>query len=370
MSFTSLTESQIVANLIDTYTSLTTSVDDMNVGSNIRSLFEAFAQELRRLYQNTQENAAETQRTAAYAMFNFPLLLAQAAYTMETFTVTLAPSVDVTVPTGTTVGVSGTSIQYKTVTASTWSAGSTSMQIRVVCTQTGSIGNRRSGEINQLITPISGLAGVVVTNSLDVRTGSDLETDDQRANRFSQWINSLHSGDLRALAYGAKTAQLLDQYGYISEQVVKSQVVEGTGSNTLYIDNGYYSTSSNLVSQCQTIINGYKDANGNLVRGYKAAGIPTTVQTATYSLVTLAAKISPQTGYTFPMIQQSVISSISDLVQSLDIGDSLTINAINLAIGNTPGVLNFQVTAPTADIVPAAGSLLQLGAGQPYITSM
>lgn len=369
MSFKALTESQIVANLINTYTSLVTTSDDMNSGSVLRSTFEAFAQELKRLYQNMQESAAEVQKTAAYTMFGFPLNPATAAYTMQTITVTQAPITDTVIPAGTTVAVPNTNIQYKTPASATFPAGQTSTTVRVVCTQLGSIGNKLANTITQLVTPITGLTGVTVTNAQDIRNGSDLETNDQRTNRFQQWVNSLHRGDLRALLYGSKTAQLVDNYGYINEQVTKSQVVEGSGLNTIYVDNGYYTTSTALVTQCQQVINGYTDSAGNIVIGYKGAGIPSTVVKATIQSVTLSVKVAPQAGYTFAMIQASVANSLTALVQSLDVGQVLTLAAINVAIGTTPGVSNFSIVGPVADTTPANGTLLKLSA-PPTVTTL
>lgn len=369
MGYTMLTESQIVSNLIDTYTSLTTTADDVNNGSALRSTFEAFAQELKRLYQNMSESAAETQKMAAYTMFKFNLLPAQAAYTMENFNVSTAPTTDVTVPTGTIVGVKGTNIQYTTPADMVWTAGNPSISLRVVCTQTGTIGNQRANTITELVTPIAGLSNVTVTNPKSVVTGSDLETEDARANRFQQWINSLHRGDKQSIPYGAKTAKLIDEYGYVSEQVMKSQLVEGSGSNTLYIDNGTFDTSSALLSQCQQVIDGYIDSNGVIQIGYKAAGIPTTVQIASLQTVTNSVSVTPENGYTFAMIQQSVRDAITNLIQSLDIGDALKLSDLQTVIGNTPGVLTFNILSPTADIVPADGTLLELGVNQPTITA-
>lgn len=369
MSFKALTESQILANMIDTYSSLIPTVDDMTPGSNIRSIFEAFAMELRRLYQNAQESAADVQKTAAYSMFNFPLNPAQAAYTVVNLTVPSAPITDIPIPAGTTVGVTGTNIQYKTPASMTWLNGQISFQARVVCTQSGAIGNKRANEITQLITPITGLSAVSVTNPLDVRTGSDLETDDQRSNRFQEWINSLHRGDTRSIPYGAKTTKIIDPYGYVAENVAKSQLVEGSGSNLVYVDNGYYTTSTQLVAQCQKIIDGYVDTTGALVVGYKAAGIPTTAIKCNLQNLSFTANVAPKTGYTFAMIQQSVISALTTLVQSLDIGQSLLVKDINLAIGTTPGVLNFTHNI-SADISPAAGTLIKFGIGQPIVSPL
>ncbi|KIL42088.1 hypothetical protein SD70_02575 [Gordoniibacillus kamchatkensis] len=370
MPYSPLDEAQIVANMINTYVSLVQTTDDINPGSVLRSCFEAFAQELKKLYSNITDEAAQTQNLAMYSVFkNFALLPAQAAYTMVTLTVTPAPTTDTPIPSGTTFSVPGTNIQFKTPAVINWPANSTSVSVRVVCTQTGTIGNVRAHTITNLVTPIPGLQNVTVTNPKAVITGTDLETEDQRANRFQQHINSLHRGDKNSIPYGAKTTRIIDAYGYVSEQVVKAQLVEGVGSNALYIDNGTYDTSDALVTQCQQVIDGYIDSSGNIVIGYKAAGIPTTVQKALLQQLTIAIKATPKPGYTFAMIQQSIVDSVTKLVQSLEIGSPLTLNALNLAIGNTPGVLNFQLLAPTADVVPSTGTLLQLGANQPNVTA-
>lgn len=368
MSFKALSESQIVANLINTYSSLITTADDVTTGSVIRSVFEAFAQELKRYYQNAQESASEVQKSAAYATFGFSLLPAQAAYTMETISAD-APASNVTIPSGTTFAKAGTNVQYKTVAVNTFASGTTTLDVRVVCTQVGTIGNAFADTITQLVSPISGLSNVSVTNAKDVRNGTELETDDQRANRFQEYIQSLHSGDLRALKYGAKLTKILDNYGYISEQVTKAQVIEGSGSNTIYIDNGTYDTSDNLVTECQKVINGYTDDDGKDVRGYKASGVPSTVTKATIQTITVSVNVAAKPGYTFATIQTSVSNSIKTLVQSLDVGQDLTMNALNLAIGQTPGVLNFQITSPVADTSPADGTLLKL-ASDPTIGTL
>jgi hypothetical protein len=219
------------------------------------------------------------------------------------------------------------------------------------------------------VTPISGVSNVTVTNARDIRTGTDLETDDQRANRFQQFINSLHRGDTRALVYGAKTATIIDAYGYVQEQVMKAQLVEGTGSNMIYIDNGYYTTSTDLVASCQEIIDGYIDSNGIEVTGYKAAGIPTSIVACSYLSQSITATVSPRPGYTFNMIQQSVVRAITDLVQSLDVGQTLTVQDLNNAIGSTPGVLNFTHSV-ASDVVPTNGTLIKLAIGQPFVQSM
>lgn len=368
MAYSPQTEQQALSDLIETYSSLVPIADDMNRGSAIRSLFSAFAIELKRINVGRLEQTLANQRQWGYTAFKFARLQPQAAYTLEQFTVTTAPTQDTLVPAGTTVAIPGTTIQYQTPNDFTWPAGSTTENITVVCTQTGSIGNARANTITQLVSSVSGLTGLTVTNPKALITGTDLETDSARAQRFTKFVGSIHRGDLVALQYGASTAQLVDDYGYITEQVRKVQVIEGSGSNTIYIDNGTYDTSSALVTQCQTVINGYKDSNGNYIDGYKAAGIPSTVVAASIQTVTVTASITLNPGYTLAMVQQTISDNITNLVESLNIGDTLYVSDIGRAIGNVPGVLNYTLSSPSGDTVPSNGTLLKL-ASTPSITA-
>jgi uncharacterized phage protein gp47/JayE len=116
------------------------------------------------------------------------------------------------------------------------------------------------------------------------------------------------------------------------------------------------------------VINGYKDSNGNYVDGYKAAGVPSTVQAATVQVVTVTASVVLEPGYTLAMVQQTIIDNITSLMESLNIGDTLYLADIGLAIGNVPGVLNYTISSPTSDAVPGDGVLLQLANGSPSIS--
>lgn len=370
MTYSPPSENETLANMINTYTALTPGANDLNKGSVIRSLFTAFAIELKRFYSNQVESAISSQREAGYAMFNFQLLQPKEAYTIATFSVPVAPTVPVTVPSGTLVSKRGTSIQYRTVGDYIWNAGVKSVNIGIVCTQQGKIGNTQSGTITQLGSQISGLSNVTVTNTKAVISGSDLETEQERAERFTDFLASIHRGDINSLQYGAKQAKLLDGYGYVVERVMKATVIEGDGFNTIYIDNGTYNTSSNLRSECQKVIDGYVDTDGSFIIGYKAAGVPSTVQIATIQNQPISVSVTPKPGYTLDMIRTAINFAITDLVSSLNIGDKLPVNSISLAVGNVQGVLNHKVTTPTQDVVPDTEVLIKLSAGNPIISLM
>lgn len=376
MGYTPPTLQQIIADMINTYSSLDPRATDMNVGSVVRSILTADAIGFKRNYTAQAENTLMQQRIGPYAAFNFQKLQPQVAYTMEQVTA-LAPSADVTVPQGTIFVIPGTNTQYQTPANFVWPAGQAQQSIRIVCMQAGSIGNTIAGTITQLVTPIAGLSGVTCTNIKNVINGTDLETEEEQGQRFTGYLASIHRGDVGALNYGVKQAILYDDYGYISEQVVKSQVVEGSGSNVIYIDNGTYDTSDALVARCQQVIYGYYDSSGNPVNGYKAAGIPCTVIKAGLQPVGIAAQVTPATGFTLAMVASTIINNLISLVQGFSIGGVLLgtaqgillLSAIGAAIGSVRGVQNYKVTVPTADTTPAAGTLLHLS-GTPAITQL
>jgi uncharacterized phage protein gp47/JayE len=68
------------------------------------------------------------------------------------------------------------------------------------------------------------------------------------------------------------------------------------------------------------------------------------------------------------MLDATINVGLAALVQGLNVGGTLygatqgqlLLSAIGLIVGNVAGVLNYVITSPTADITPAAGTLLQL----------
>jgi len=367
MTYSPPNENQTLANMINTYTALTPTADDLNRGSVIRGLFTAFAVELKRFYSSQAENVVTSQREAGYSMFDFQLLQPKSAYTLAQLSVPVAPTSNVAIPSGIIVSKKGTTIQYKTTGSYTWPSGATSANLGIVCTQPGKIGNTQLGTITQLNSSISGLTNVLVTNTKAVISGADLETESERAERFTDFLASVHRGDINSLQYGAKQAKLLDEYGYVIERVMKALVIEGSGFNTIYVDNGTYDTSSNLLTQCQKLINGYVDTDGSFVIGYKAAGIPSTAYIATNQTQVVALSVTPSPGYTLEMLSTAISTAIANLIQSLNIGDTLLVKSIGLVVGSITGVLNYVITTPASDVIPGTGILLKLS-GSPLIT--
>ncbi len=204
-----------------------TSITDYNIGSVIRLLGSGQANTLESFYEQNLLSVQEITPSIFYQMMQFPPLPAINSYVQETFTNTNATAIQFSA--GTLLTIPNSTTQYSVQTTFTVPAASGGTNgtatATIVCTTAGRIGNAPANSITQLVNPVS---GVTITNIQAVITGQDAETSDQRAARFQNHLAKIHRGDNLALEAGANSATLYDSSGYIVEQVVKSQAIDGT----------------------------------------------------------------------------------------------------------------------------------------------
>lgn len=232
MTFIPLTFSQILARMLAYLAGQTTVVTDQNQGSVLRTLLEASAIEEERLYVQMMEGTLAAIDQSAYNSFSFGLLSATAAYGEITLTRTGGYSPDITITTRNQFTVTGTSKVYAPVVDVTWTggAGSTTKTLTVQALTAGVVGNTPASTILTIFTPITGVASV--TNAKAFITGVDDETFDQRRARFAAYVASLPRGTKAALEYGAKTAQIADANGFVTERTAKASAIETNTTST------------------------------------------------------------------------------------------------------------------------------------------
>ncbi|MHB1420100.1 MAG: baseplate J/gp47 family protein [Bacillota bacterium] len=358
----------ITKSLIDYYVSQTTAITDFNVGSKIRTLFESFAQEMEKFYQQAMAGLFEAIGAAVYSAFDFARQPAAKAYTTVNFGATVAPSVNKTILASKQVKVPGSQKVYEVAADAVLLSGQMSVDVRVVCTQAGAIGNTPAATITEIVTPIDGID--TVTNAKAVITGRDQETDEERKKRFTTFVSSIHRGDEAGIEYGAKTTKLLDDYGYISEYVARAKVKQiGTANVVCYIYNGEGAATADLIAKAQNIIDGYVDETGKKIPGWKAAGIPCQIIDVTLQLQTVQVQVLPEAGYTLDMIDTNISNAIKAIFDSLEIEEVLRVNALREAVGQVRGVLDMSIIIPLDTITPGTGYILALN-GEPIITLM
>jgi uncharacterized phage protein gp47/JayE len=376
----------ITASLIQSIAHSTTALTDYNPGSKVRTILEAFAQELEGFYHQMFRGIMEAIDSAVFNSFDFPPLPAVAALGKVTFSLTvagsstpLAPTSNITIPHGFRVqipvqsavvlstGVAPSGTTYAVTEDSVWLAGQTTVLVNVACIKAGKLGNTTSGSITGLVDSLPVVQGgqYRVTNNLPYTNGQDEETQTARKARFAKFIQSLGRGTLAALESSALTAVVNDADGAIQEQVKKVVAVEPymqdgslpVGHVNIYIFNGVGGTSSSLVTNCQKIIDGYIDDNGNRIAGYKSAGIIVKVQAAIEQpqAFEISVKMVAKSVLTSDVVEQ-IKAGIVRYISNLNPGDVCVYNKIIELVMDVDGVYNCLVTSPVGDVAAESAS--------------
>lgn len=345
----------ITASMLNWMRASTNRVTDYNVGSVSRTMLEAPAAEIDELYQQFFIGVKEAIPVATYNTFDFNQLPELSA--SGPIRVQLTPGTAGLISAGTTFSAVGLATTYSALADVTFAGDDSFVDVTVAADTAGTVGNIAKDQAFSL-TP-SPTNFVSATNLSDFISGMDAETDDERKLRFAAYISSLARSNLAGIEYGLTTANLTNASGKIIERVASSAVVEPyLEDNTkpislveCYVHNGTGSTSPALVARAQQIIDGYYDADGNAVPGYKAAGNPTNVYAATEVVVGVAGVLTVLSGYDQPTLLADAISTANSYLIGLGVGaDVLTAEVIRL-IKSLDGVYDFDLTLPVENVI-------------------
>lgn len=379
MAFAIKNFNTITAQLILYVSGHTSALTDFNVGSVVRTMLEAFAEELEYLYLEMFRGILEGIDTGVYNSFDFAALGAVSASgsvifsLVQTGTTNLAsPTTSIVIPAGTIVQIPSTNTTTGTTVGNSysvnqdtiWPAGQTSVSTVVTCTQSGTVGNAAYNTITSIVSTLPTVAGATyaVTNPATISNGADQETAAEQKQRFAEYLQSLGRGTIDAIEYAALQTVIYDPNGNIIERVGSAVVVEPylidgslpSAYVIIYVYNGVGNTSAALVAQTQNIINGYYDANGNRIAGYKAAGVIALVLPVEESPITFNINVVMAPGYSLTSsLSGTIANSISTYIQGLSPGDSVLLNQIIEIVMNNTGVYNCYIVSPSADIIPA-----------------
>lgn len=368
----------IAASMLNRMKATQTKLTDFNVGSIVRTMLESVAAELDQLYQQMFNGLQQAIPVSVYNSFNFPALTAISASGLVQVNIT-PQQTPVLIPAGTQFTYPGSSNVYVSAQDTTIPAGNSQVNVQVACSVTGAAGNITQGKS---FTPSPSIQGFVsATNLAGFVNGLDTETPDQRLIRFNAYISTLQRGTVAAIEYGLSTAYLTDVAGNIIERValqlvVEPYLVDPTKPIALvnaYVHNGVGGTSSALVEQATKVISGYVDSSGKKVPGWKAAGIPVTIGAATEAPLNVTATVWIAAGYQWATVQAAVLSAISEYLIGLTIGNNgsnpagtdpvgtAQVASIVAAAMAVPGVTNFTMSAPAADVLSSTGTKIMPG---------
>lgn len=346
----------ICASMVNHMRGTQTEITDYNVGGVARTLIEAPAIEIDQLYQQMFIGLREAIPVSTYNSFGFARIPAQSASGIVRFAASPHPIVDLVISAGTVVRVPGASTGYITAADAIITAGSAYIDILVYAQTPGTAGNVAANTITQMDVPIP---NITVTNLAAFSNGVDVETDDNRKLRFQRYITTIARGTVAALAYGAKTTEIIASTGAVLEQVKSVNIIEPylvdpvTYPPALVwvaIHNGVGATSGALVTLCQQIIDGYVDATGTPIPGYKAAGVIAVVMAVGDIHVNVAATLTVATGYSAVSCRAAVADAVAAYLSALDVGQPALIAELVASAMAVPGVYNVVFSSPAGDV--------------------
>ncbi|EAW2493087.1 hypothetical protein AXL65_02350 [Salmonella enterica subsp. enterica] len=305
----------IAASMLNYVRSTTGKVTDLQPGSVTRTILEAPAAEIEELYVQVFNGIKEAIPVAVYQSINFPKLPAQYASGQVTVIANAIPTQDLTVFKGTEFLARDGRI-YKTVADQTWpmvdGAGKPNMSwtFPVISALPGVLQNASAGEINA--SPTFALGDYTFSNT-DIINGADIESDAARDTRFADYIASLSRGTETALIYGARSANIKDAAGNIIEAVSRVSLTISSGTVRVNVWGTNGTPSPALIQRVTDIELGYRDANGDVIPGYAAAGIRCQIAAMNTRAVDVKYTLEMLPGF---MMTAQVIQAVKDSLNS------------------------------------------------------
>jgi uncharacterized phage protein gp47/JayE len=349
---------EILADAVERVRLSTDRLTDFNVGSVTRSLLEAHAVELDNYYQEMYLGLMRAIPTAIYIGFGFDRKPAVAAAGTAVFSrAESAPEESITIPQGTRLGTVG-GTYFVTDAAVTILLNATSATVTITAEIPGAASN---SDPNTLFLADTVTSDFTVTNPAILSGGEDAETEEQRAERFAAFIRALARGTPAALEYAATLPAIYHPItGVLAERVQRAAVHETPGYVELFIHNGSYGASAELVQAVQAVIDGTHE-QATWINGYRPAGMRVVVQVMTETALHVSYELTASLGASQADIATALASKVAAWLRDAIPGQRLRpLDLINLAI-TTDGVSSALLLAPTATTTVAANTVMSLG---------
>ena len=192
----------ILNNLINWTTARTDKLTDFNVGSGIRTLYEAVSVQLEEFYFRMKQNALYAITNSIYTSFSFERKVAGYATGSVTVSFRNIITSGFTIPAGTIFSTSDVYgyIYFESLEDTYVTAGLISVIVNVRCKEAGVIGNVPQGAISIMV-PTNSMIKYVYNESA-FTNGRDAETATEHKQRFQQYINTLSKATSKAILYG------------------------------------------------------------------------------------------------------------------------------------------------------------------------
>lgn len=261
-------------------------ITDFNIGSVTRTLLEAPAIEIDEFYQLTLAGILDAIPVACYQSFSFTPIDATYARGVVTINFSLPIVNAFTIPADTLFNSNSQS--YLSESDVDVDVGVSTVDLYVVCTEPGVQGNANAGTITQVQTYVLPNTATI-TNSV-ITSGHDRESEEERRNRFNDYIKSLVRGTPFSVLYAARSAVVLSESGQILEYVTRYNIHESPGHVYVYIYGSGGIATAQLIENSQAIVDGY-EIDGVLYPGYRPTGMMVEVVGMTGQLVNIELSV-------------------------------------------------------------------------------
>jgi uncharacterized phage protein gp47/JayE len=325
-----------------------TKVTDFNEGSVALSLVEAPARELAALYSKTVSNIELYAKDMAYAQFDFQKKEGLPAGGAVRFSRKAASSIEVSIPQGAKVSTAN-GLQFETITDSKIVAGAVdSAPVPISCTEVGNIGNVGIHKIDTIVNSLYGVDSVLNDNVLS--GGVDEETDEEYANRFSEFIIGLGKSSVSGVR-----ATALSINGVRSVSLVEHFPAENGYHFTLYAENGSGSLPSSIKAMIEEVIIG-----NDTIEGVRACGINARVLAP--EIVPVSPIIVFRVDGSIPagLIEEELSIKITNYINTLKIGVPYEKKIIYNMVMRQAGALDIISITPTTT-TPTARQIIRPG---------
>jgi len=358
--FTPKPFAEVVAGMVERVRTSTDRITDFNVGSVVRSLLEAGAVELDDYYQEMYGGLLRAIPTAIYLGFGFDLRPAVAAAGTAVFTRIGDTDQALPIPAGTRLqSLAGN--YYVTDTLATIAVGATQTSVTVTAEVVGAAGN---ADPNALLLAPTEIGGNVLsaTNPAILAAGEDAETEEHRAERFAAFIRALARGTPAAMEYAATLPGLYHPItGVLAERVQRAAINETPGYVELFIHNGAYGASEELIAAVQRLIDGYRDPDLDAwVGGYRPAGMRVDVLPMVDLAFDLEIELTAMPMAVEETVESALAGALARWMRARLPGEFVRpIDVINVALG-IDGVAEALILSPTTTHTVAANTILYL----------
>lgn len=193
---------EIFKNLVEWTTAKTDKITDFNIGSAIRTLYEAIAIQFEEYYFTLKQGILYAIEHAIYNAFGFELKLSKTATGFVNVSFKEPLPSPIVFPKGTMFCTSATYgyIYFNSTEEVTAPKNSTGVSVPIIAKSTGQGGNIPKGAITTIVT--TNVFIKEVNNPEPISNGRNEETSSERKKRFQDYIKTLARGTRDAILYG------------------------------------------------------------------------------------------------------------------------------------------------------------------------